>query len=206
MWKQLVERAYPEHTTIYADGSKTKNGVAAAAICLERKLAVSVVMDKRVPISAAEIQAIKMAIRMAIREESKNTLICSDSQSTLEGLERTGSPKNDTIRTMEIRQSVIEAKDIGINVVMIWTFAHKGIKDIEEADELAKPAPDDKSLQYRIEGLETEHCNKTFKTKLSNKACEDMTKYPKSREYFLHIKKFSFKPWFHGLGLTLKIR
>ncbi|XP_014296852.1 uncharacterized protein LOC106693484 [Microplitis demolitor] len=200
-WNQLVERAYPNYSSIYTDGSKTKNEVAAVAICLEKELDVSVAMNKEVTIFSAEIHAIKMAIRMTAREKINSVLICTDSQSTQKGLERPGSPK-DSIGMMEIRQSLMEAKDMGINIVMVWTPAHKEIEGNEEAEKLAKQTANEDNPQHRLEGLEAEYYNERFKANLYQEAYEDMIKYPKGKEYFKHIKKFNSKPWFHGLGFT----
>ncbi|XP_057339514.1 uncharacterized protein LOC130677013 [Microplitis mediator] len=180
-WKELIDQAYPEYTQIYTDGSKTKNGVAAAAICPEKKLAVSGSMDKRITIMAAEIQAIKMAIRMAVRAEIKKVVICTDSLSTLEALGGPGSPKDDK-GIMEIRQSLGESKDMGVNITMIWTPAHKGIEGNDEVDKMAKQVANDNNPQNKIEGLEAEHCYGIFKEHLHKETFEDMTKYPKGKE------------------------
>lgn len=65
-WNQLLEHNYPEFKTIYTGGSKSKIGTAAVAVCSGIQKGVSALMDPQVTIMVAEVQATRIAIRMAI--------------------------------------------------------------------------------------------------------------------------------------------
>lgn len=158
-------------------------------------------MDPHDSISVAEVQTIKMAINKIVQDNIKNVIICSDSQSTLTSLMGQEEPKeNSETDIMGIREDPYKVKDMGIQIVLVWSPAHKGIEENELTDRLAKSTEEVNATNV-IANVEAKHLNENFKQNLSKDTIEGMRSYNKGKSYFELTEKFSVKPWFQGLGL-----
>ncbi len=96
-----------------------------------------------------EMFAIIMAISWISEVKVPKIVICSDSSSALISLnERKSKTRQDMI--IEIIQELHSLKQISIKVQFLWVPAHIGLKGNEEADNLAKKAIEQETVDIQI--------------------------------------------------------
>lgn len=126
---------YCQYTTMYTDGSKKGEDVGFAVIN------VRIIKKYKLPpytsTYTAELQAISLALKLAIECNNSKILICSDSLSALksiENLKKSGHTLN------RIRNHLDSLYSRNKSVQFLWTPAHSGIAGNEKADMAAKEA------------------------------------------------------------------
>jgi ribonuclease HI len=145
---QHIVRPREEAVTIYTDGSRTKDGVGAAAFCIGTNATESRGMGqtKAQNIFPAELMGINLGCILAIRaletmRVGEVTIYC-DSQATLKSLLNpfeTKSSRSVLTNTFDRLQSIGEQHpDVTVN--LIWCPGHKGILGNEIVDGAAKSA------------------------------------------------------------------
>jgi len=126
---EMISELYPDHVVAYTDGSKTHDGVGAAAVLGGTVRRAS--LYSTASIYTAELKAILMAVEEVGRQEMGNYLICSDSKSSLQAISSNAMP---TGIIYKIRVQIIEQKKRGRNVVFCWVPSHVGVLGNERAD------------------------------------------------------------------------
>ena len=120
---------------IYTDGSKSSEGVGAAAV--SGPLTVSCALPKHASIFTAELTAINLALTILARHPSRRAVILSDSRSALTALEQY-NPKNILVKNLLLRAHALLTA--GKFIQLCWIPAHVGIQGNESADAAAKLA------------------------------------------------------------------
>ena len=136
-FRELQDRLYTRYNAIYTDGSKSEDGVGAAAISARPGCAAS--LPIQASIYSAELHAIQMAVETIERSSyptNPNNVIFSDSKSVLDSL----SNLNDHPAVRYIIFKLKNLKDKGKTVEFCWIPSHVGIDGNERADKKAKEA------------------------------------------------------------------
>ena len=135
-FKDVIRRKYGEHTVIFTDGSKSREGVGSAAVLLgEANKKVS--MPDITSILTAETYAVKLAIELihSKRNVTQKLLICSDSLGAIQRL--TDRTQQEEL-TRRVQGLIHEELSSNREVVLMWVPSHVGIPGNEEADKVAK--------------------------------------------------------------------
>ena len=136
---QLISE-YPLSEIVFTDGSKTEEGVAAAAISTKR---INKPFTCRLPDDSsaytAELRAILLALRRVYYSKGKSFLILSDSLSSLQSILNL---KYDHPVLVQILELYTEMTREGREIVFIWVPGHVGIRGNSAADSAAKDALD----------------------------------------------------------------
>jgi len=130
---------------IYTDGSKTNNHVGCSFYIPSMNIEKAFILNEEASIYTAELMAILKSLEYT---NKKNTVICSDSLSSLIAIQ-------DTFSTNSIVRIIIEKihslKGEGKNIEFLWIPGHVGIHGNEKADSLAKNAcPTKDELELKI--------------------------------------------------------
>ena len=143
IYKQLYLQLVSEHPLsekIFTDGSKTKEGVAAAGVSTKR---VENFFTCRLPddssIYTAELRAILLALEHVHYSQKNSFLILSDSLSSLQSILNL---KYDHPVLVQILELYTEMTRDGREIVFIWVPGHVGIRGNSAADSAAKDALD----------------------------------------------------------------
>lgn len=135
LFNNLLSEKFSNFEHIYTDGSKTEEGVGAAAVW--RTTTKTTTLPSEASIYTAELCAINMARNIIEENSNRNFVIFSDSLSNLQMLS-TLNPKNALARKL---QHDFENFALGDQtVVLCWVPGHVGISGNEKADEAAKTA------------------------------------------------------------------
>jgi ribonuclease HI len=131
----MTDNNYDSLENIYTDGSKTDNGVGAAAVWGDVvKIAT---LPKEASIFSAELYAITLAITIISDNPTKNFVIFSDSYSALQKFPF-NEYHNPFIRKMQ--HDIDSLRERGQSVKLCWIPGHAGIPGNETADSAAKRA------------------------------------------------------------------
>ena len=139
---------FPTHHRIYTDGSKSDEGVAAAAFCSrvsKEGLSKSLYQDGSV--YTAELTALVLALKMVYKSKSKKFLICSDSLSALQAI---SGRKLNHPQLLEFFTAFTSMKSDGYDIVLAWVPGHVGIPGNEKVDKLAKKAIQKKNSKQNL--------------------------------------------------------
>ena len=138
---QLISE-YPlsERKKKFTDGSKTKEGVAVAAISTKQsKKTFTCWLPDNSSICTAELRAILLALKHVYYSKEKSFLILSDSLSSLQSILNL---KYDHPVLVQILELYTEMTREGREIVFIWVPGHVGIRGNSAADSAAKDALD----------------------------------------------------------------
>ena len=120
---------------IFTDGSRSENGVGAAAVMND------IVKRSSLPhiasIFTAELHAISLALKIIQENAHMKYAIFIDSLSAIDALVR-GDYDNHQVWRIMVRMS--EMQERGITIALCWIPSHVGIDGNERADEAAKSA------------------------------------------------------------------
>ena len=138
LYLQLISE-YPLSENFFTHGSKTEDGVAAAAVSTKR---INKPFTCRLPddssIYTAELRAILLALKHVYYSKGKSFLI-SDSLSSLQSI---FNLKHDHPVLVQILELYTEITRDGREIVFIWVPGHVGIRGNSAADSAAKDALD----------------------------------------------------------------
>ena len=126
---------YPDHISLYTDGSKKGTSVSSAAIC--RKLEVSARIPDKASIYSAEINAILLALNIIAASNKKRFIIFSDSLSVLQALD---SGKIDHPFLLKAITQLTELQSNQYNIIFCWIPSHMGLSGNDRADLVARQA------------------------------------------------------------------
>lgn len=135
MFGNLVETKFLNSMHIYTDGSKTDQGVGAAAVT--ESIIKIATLPKEASIYSAELHAIHLALLIIIESQNTNFTIFSDS---LSSLMKIGHFKTKHPTVSFINHKIDEMMRSGKNINLCWIPGHVGIKGNEIADTNAKRA------------------------------------------------------------------
>ena len=131
-----VKDNYRNYKSVYTDGSKMDDTVAAAAVSNDYE------SSRRLPdgssIFTAEIRAILIAFYIIRHTTGDNFMVFSDSKSCLQALEQT-EPENPLVAHALKTINMLKRK-FNKNIKFCWIPSHIGIRGNEKADFLAKQA------------------------------------------------------------------
>ena len=135
----IRSRKYTDYKEIYTDGSKSIDGVGAAAVSANYSTCVAT-LPKDASIFSAELHAIQMAIDNINRstrtlDHAKN-VIFTDSKSTIDSFHT----ENNHPVIRYITHKILDAKKRGIYIELCWIPSHVEIIGNEKADKKAKSA------------------------------------------------------------------
>jgi ribonuclease HI len=151
-----IRHRYHTYNSIYTDGSKDTDKVAAAAVT--RSSTLQCRLPDRASIFTAEIQAILLALDHIAKSSDNHFIIFSDSKSCLQAIANLKLEHPLILQTLEKLNS---RKLIGKYVIFCWLPSHTGIKGNEEADAAAKAA-----LQRPVSNIRIPHSD--FKPYITN--------------------------------------
>ena len=127
---------YPDHLSIYTDGSKDDNRVACAAT--GDHILIQIRLPDAASIYSAELLAIyEVLTLLECSAPNKQVLIVSDSLSSLQAIANFNI-KNPYVFKIIEKCTVLYNK--GFDLVLIWCPSHVGVMGNERADLLAKEA------------------------------------------------------------------
>ena len=175
-FQELKGTVYQNYTAIYTDGSKTQNGVGAAAISQGQVKTIS--LPREANILSAELYAIKMANDFIPLANSSKFVIFSDSRSAIESL----NTRNHHPLVKEIVHSLDILHGRGITVEYCWIPSHIGIEGNEKADQKAKAASSRAPELAPIYHEDYYHCIKTSINTFRNR------EWTASRQKLLEVK------------------
>ena len=138
IFKDLVNRHFPDTTTIFTDGSLLKEEgfqVGASMFNYTNNLKYKWKLDSHHSILSAEIFALQKATKNHA-SNNKPVIIFTDSQASL-ALLSNHQPKTYKQSIHAIQQTLSKAKS---KIHIHWVPGHSGIKGNEIADQLAKEA------------------------------------------------------------------
>ena len=132
---RISQSLYENFNFIYTDGSKDKEKVGCAADCSYQSAAMR--LRDHGSIFTAELTAIDLALDIAdeLAGANVNTVICSDSQASLQALQ------NDDFSNpivLNIRERIFHMTERGHNITLFWIPGHVNIEGNEKVDKLAK--------------------------------------------------------------------
>lgn len=186
--------AFEDHVAIYTDGSKSPQGVGAAAVCGQRTFSLS--LPPEASILTAELHAIKLALNFIADSVRTKFIIFTDSLSSVEVLSRGSLANHFTWRICEQIHLLLSS---GKTVVVSWLPSHVGILGNERADQAAKLAarrpPEFALLPYR-------DLDRTIRRRTYDKWTLDWENENKD----LQLIKPSPGPWEIPNGLTRRER
>ena len=133
-FQEILSNYYAEYFHLYTDGSKTDEGVGAAAVGCGVTRRVS--LPPEASIFTAELHAIHLAAQIIKDKHYDNFVIFSDSLSALQSLQDR-STKNPISRKL---QHVLHDLSVSKTIHMCWIPSHCGILGNERADKAAKSA------------------------------------------------------------------
>jgi len=134
-YDSLIDRKYGMHEQIYTDGSKSEGIVGAAAVSELKRSSSS--LPSVASIFTAELVGLRLALNIVEELEICDSLICSDSLSSLESLSNCNT-RNELVRRLRIK--LHEMTNKGFRVTLCWVPSHCGIPGNELADQAAKNA------------------------------------------------------------------
>lgn len=154
-WKQ---------TFVYTDGSKKKEGqyTGAAVIWPEEECNANFTTPKELTVYSVEAIAVLEAL-VKVEEinitkyqgEKMQVFICSDSESVIKAVTNCDISVHKNPYVVQIRHKIDKLSKLGIEMLMVWTPAHVGVKENEEADRLAKEATEESTTnrkKYKVSG------------------------------------------------------
>ena len=133
LFRELSRTNYGNHNKIYTDGSKSSNGVGAAAVTPNSSLTAS--LPPEATIYSAELHALRMAID-SLLSSNQNNVIFTDSKSTVDSLHC----RNDHPIVRHIINKINSLAQRGVKVEICWIPSHTDIQGNEQADRKAKDA------------------------------------------------------------------
>ena len=189
---------FTNHIKIFTDGSKDNLGRVGSAVYIsDFEVGLTFRLPNGLSVYTSELVAIREALRFIKDNKIQNSIILSDSLSTLQSLE-TGRSLSRPNLLIETQALLLDIENEKIEVCFAWVPSHVGIRGNEEADKLAKlatlkPKPDlnEKFELKEAYSLVDDHILKKWQMKWFSE--------PTGRDYFeversvSHKIKFSCK-------------
>ena len=130
-----LREAYGECGAIFTDGSKIDEKVGCA--CSYRRKTISRRLPDGCSIFTAELQAILLALLAVKESRKKKFIICSDSKSALQALNKMKVNIPLVSKSLKLLQ---ELRARQVDITFVWVPSHVGIGGNEAADREAKKA------------------------------------------------------------------
>lgn len=153
---------YCDYTHIYTDASKSNQGVASAF--LSPNTSSGFKLPPQCSIYSGELFAILQAIKYAAHEDIHNTLILTDSLSSLQGIQLIYS---DHPLTRLIKEYVHTIREKSRRLDFMWVPSHVGISGNERVDKIARETMNEPTFQKQ-EGVPYTDLKKYMKYVVSN--------------------------------------
>jgi len=130
-----VSTTYRNRMKIFTDGSKTEDGVGAAAVLggVTRRSSLPPVAS----IYTAELYALKLAVQIIEERPAAEYVICTDSLSSVQSVSSRKTKEHLVQRLQEQLHTQITR---GCSITILWTPSHCDIRGNERADREAKAA------------------------------------------------------------------
>ena len=124
------------YISVYTDGSKMEDAVAAAAVSNDYELSRRLLDGSS--IFSAEIRAILLGLSIVRHTTGKNFILFTDSKSSLQAIEQ-NDPENPLVSHVLKIFNMLKFK-FDKNIMFCWIPSHIGIRGNERADTIAKHA------------------------------------------------------------------
>lgn len=134
---QKIETKYSGFNALYTDASKTSDGERVGASVITGMNILNFSMPPECSIYTGELYAIAEAIKLSSSYNAKDTVIFTDSLSSIQGIKQL-YPKHPTLKN--IKRQLYELRIEGKNIELVWIPSHIGIQGNERADIAAKNA------------------------------------------------------------------
>lgn len=210
-FRAIVNEDFPHHRIIYTDGSLNRELQQSGIGIFDKthqRANKSISLNPNNSIFSAEMYAMRQAIRSTIAtDDPSDILICADSLSAVNKLQRKGLCSDISPNESEVRQFISSEREKGRNISILWIPAHCGIMGNEEADYLAKAGSTKKPIE--VASSHYQDILPIYKQKAITNTEEFIQRYaspprPKGRYYAVYAGNFKPKPWFQDLGLDRK--
>ena len=120
---------------IYTDGSKSDNGVGAAAVSPDS--VIKIALPSHASVFTAELSALNAALDSIRNSAESDIVIFCDSRSALDAIAQF-APRNRLLQNIQLK--LHELITSGYKIEICWIPAHVGIQGNEKADQAAKEA------------------------------------------------------------------
>ncbi|XP_074042371.1 uncharacterized protein [Leptinotarsa decemlineata] len=134
---RLANLKFPNYTHFYTDGSKDTSGRVGYGIFSPTIAKVSASLPSYFSICAAEIWAIKEALRLILDQSFRRVVIFSDSKSALLKITQTAISAHSDLLSLQTKRYVLQAVHSGIAIALVWIPSHCYIPGNDTADRLA---------------------------------------------------------------------
>jgi len=130
-----IRSLYPQHISIFTDGSKQSNHTATAVVLKSHIIAKQ--LPNSVSVYTAELYAILLALNELSKQQHKYYLLFSNSLSSLNSI---ANKKLEHPKTLQILLKYHNLFTRSFNIIFCWLPSHVGISGNEQADKAAKSA------------------------------------------------------------------
>ena len=196
LFMHLKANKYMHSKEIYCDGSKSSDGVGAAAVYHPYGASCTASLPKEASIFSAELHALQMAVesirRTPMSAQERKFVIYTDSKSTLDSLNNNN--EHPVVRSILVNLSFLKRQ--GLEIEICWIPSHVGIPGNEKADLKAK---EESRRAVEVIPIFFKDYYSTIKSKLiANQHNEGLTNSTMS-----NIRRINpdFKPWITESGL-----
>ncbi|XP_064465757.1 ribonuclease H1-like [Ornithodoros turicata] len=131
-----IHHNFGDHHAIYTDGTKVSNGVAA--VDLDGDSIMMARLNTNATVFTAELYAILLALRHIQQNDLQNSVIYSDSLSSVRALLSCFDSKNHLVKRVRVLLTQLCSR--GLSICLCWVPSHTGIPGNERADREARRA------------------------------------------------------------------
>ncbi|KAJ3619210.1 hypothetical protein MTP99_004912 [Tenebrio molitor] len=132
-----IREAHTHDIVIYTDASKTHEGVGCAFYSPQNATERKFKLSNESSIHTAELYAIHQALCYSQTLDQKNIIICTDSLSAIQAIQRT-SPKNHLLHL--IQKTLYETEKQDKSILFVWIPSHCNLQGNDKADQAARDA------------------------------------------------------------------
>jgi ribonuclease HI len=142
---------FSDFLQIYTDGSKQKDRRTASAVYIPE---FNINIGKRIPdqcsVFSSELTAIILALKWIIEFKPSNTVLFTDSLSSLISLQNIRNQLYKNTLFKEISYLFLEIFSNGNNIILTWIPSHINLTNNDKVDTLAKNATEIENIQLQI--------------------------------------------------------
>ncbi|CAK9799235.1 RNA-directed DNA polymerase from mobile element jockey [Anthophora plagiata] len=199
-----------QHKIIFTDGSKSDSFPAVGAACVipEDKYTKRITIPKQASVFTAECIALEAAIEHIYRNQQCSYVVCTDSLSLVQTLDRQGIKHHTNRHIVNIKNILHKLKEKAPSpeITIMWVPSHKGILGNELADREAKEAA--QTMEIEVHNVPYTDIFPLLKQKIGDKTHRELTRQArfKGGSYFRkYHSRSNIHPWFHNKKLPRHI-
>lgn len=194
MFSDDIENLFPNHYTIYTDGSRLDEKTAAAFWDPNTQNYGKFKLNNKFSVYCAELVAILEALKYIREINYEYYAILSDSKSALEKIKNLNQNSRFNYLVFEILKIIQYLQFNNKKIKLVWVKAHCNIINNEIVDQLAKSATTDENFaQYKctVEDISAISKKEVFENWSRNYVQSNVGKYYKNIQ-----PNLTKKPWF----------